>query len=80
LEDILGYINDTLGSIVANDFKNKILDSISLLQDFPLIGGIQNKEKGLRGFVIHRHTIVLYKFVNQRVTVLRFFDNRQKPV
>ena len=80
LENISGYINDMFGNIVANDFRTKILDSISLLQDFPLIGSIQNKEKGFRGFVIHRYTIVLYKFVNQRITVLRFFDNRQKPM
>lgn len=80
LEDISTYLNDTFGNIVANDFRTKILDSISLLQDFPLIGSIQNKERGYRGLVIHRYTIIIYKFVNQQVTILRFYDNRQKPL
>jgi len=80
LEDISTYINDTFGSIIANDFRNKILDSISLLQDFPQIGSIQNKERGYRGLVIHRYTTILYKFVNQQVIILRFYDNRQKPL
>jgi plasmid stabilization system protein ParE len=80
LENISTYLDDTFGNIVANDFRTKILDSISLLQDFPLIGSIQNKERGFRGFVIHRNTTILYKFINQRITVLRFYDNRQKPL
>jgi len=81
LEDISTYINDTFGNIIANDdFRTKILDSISLLQDFPLIGSIQNKERGYRGLIIHRYTTVIYKFVNQQVIILRFYDNRQKPL
>lgn len=80
LEDISTYINDTFGNIIANDFRNKILDSISLLQDFPQIGSIQNKEQGYRGLVIHRYTTIVYKFVNQQVIILRFYDNRQKPL
>jgi plasmid stabilization system protein ParE len=80
LENISFYINDTFGEIIADDFRSKILNSISLLQDFPLIGSIQNKEKGFRGLVIHRYTTIIYKFVNQRVTILRFYDNRQNPI
>jgi plasmid stabilization system protein ParE len=80
LEDISTYINDAFGNIIANDFRTKILDCISLLQDFPLIGSIQNKERGFRGLVVHRHSTIIYKFVNQRVTILRVYDNRQKPL
>lgn len=80
LENISAYLDDTFGNIVANDFKIKIFDSISLLQDFPLIGSIQNKERGFRGFVIHRHTTILYKFIDQKITILRFYDNRQKSL
>jgi plasmid stabilization system protein ParE len=80
LENISNYLDYTFGNIIANDFRTKILDSISLLQDFPLIGSIQNKERGFRGFIIHRHTTIVYRFVNPRVTILRFYDNRQKPL
>ncbi|MCU0468749.1 MAG: type II toxin-antitoxin system RelE/ParE family toxin [Arcicella sp.] len=80
LENISDYLNDVFGNVVANDFRTKLLESIALLQDFPLIGSIQNNEREFRGFVVHRHTTIIYKFVNQRVIILRFYDNRQKPL
>jgi plasmid stabilization system protein ParE len=79
LENISSYIERTFGEDSVIDFKSKIIESISLLQEFPQLGSIQNQDKGFRGFVIHRNTKVFYKFIDQQVTILRFFDNRQKP-
>ncbi len=79
LEDIISYIESNFGEVVKDDFRIKIVDTISLLQEFPLLGSVQNREKEIRGFVIHKFIKVFYKFQNHKVTILSFFDNRQKP-
>ncbi len=68
-----------MGERVATLFVRKAHDFLDILSDFPEIGTIENKEKGIRGFTIVRQVNVFYKIKNDHIVLLDFFDNRQKP-
>ncbi|WP_192821836.1 type II toxin-antitoxin system RelE/ParE family toxin [Rufibacter sp. LB8] len=73
------YLLEEFGKKAAKEFTFHSFQFLELLQQFPTLGTIENPEKNIRGFVLHRHTTLLYKSVNEKIYLLAFFDNRQNP-
>ena len=64
---------------VTESFVKKVYDTIDILAEFPEIGTIEYKEKGIRGFTIVKQINVFYKIIGNKIIILDFFDNRQTP-
>jgi hypothetical protein len=49
------------------------------LAEFPEIGSLENKEYGIRGFVIVKQITIFYQIRDNTIILLNFYDNRQQP-
>jgi len=78
-DQILDYLLVEWGESVAKAFTRKVYDFLDILSEFPEIGTIENKEKGIRGFTIIRQVNLFYRISGDKVILLNFFDNRQHP-
>ncbi|GEO06920.1 hypothetical protein AAE02nite_45840 [Adhaeribacter aerolatus] len=48
-----------------------------MLVKYPHIGTLENKAEDIRGFLLHRHTTIIYTVKQDSVYILALFDNRQ---
>lgn len=78
-DQILNYLQEEWGENIAKAFTRKVYDLLDILSEFPQMGKIQNKEKGIRGFTIIKQVNLFYRISGDRVILLNFFDNRQHP-
>ncbi len=78
-DKILEYLGKEWGNKVTKSFVKKIYDFLDILSEFPEIGTLENKEKGIRGFVIIKQVSIFYIIRNNHIIILNFFDNRQSP-
>ena len=78
-DQIIDYLIEEWGESVAKAFTRKVYDFLDILSEFPEIGTIENKEKGIRGFTIIRQVNLFYRISGDKVILLNFFDNRQHP-
>ncbi len=76
---ILEYLNKEWGESVARAFTKKVYEFFDILTEFPEIGTVENKEKGIRGFTIIKQVHLFYRISGNKVILLSFFDNRQHP-
>jgi plasmid stabilization system protein ParE len=78
-DKILDYLVKEWGNKVTKSFVKKVYDFLDILSEFPEIGTLENKENGIRGFVIIKQVSIFYIIRNNRIIILNFFDNRQSP-
>ena len=78
-DKIIEYLMVKWSERVTKSFVKKVHDLIDTLSEFPEIGTIENKEKGIRGFTVIKQVIIFYKVSGNRIIILDFFDNRQAP-
>ena len=78
-DKILEYLMLEWGEHVTNAFVKKGYDFLDILSEYPKIGTIENKEKGIRGFTIVKQVNIFYKIYNDKIVILNFFDNSQNP-
>ncbi len=78
-DKIFEYIQNEWGERVARAFIKKVYDFLDILAEFPEIGTVENKEKGIRGFTIVKQINLFYRISGNRIILLSFFDNRQNP-
>ena len=78
-DDILNYLQKEWGESVAKAFTRRVFDFLDILSEFPEIGTIENKEKGIRGFTIIEQVNLFYRISDNKIILLNFFDNRQHP-
>ena len=76
---IIEYLMVSWNVRVTKSFVKKVFDLIDTLAEFPEIGTIENKEKGIRGFTIVKQINIFYKVSGNKIIILDFFDNRQSP-
>jgi plasmid stabilization system protein ParE len=76
---IIEYLLDEWSERVTKSFVQKVYDLINLLAEFPEIGTIEHKEKGIRGFTVVKQINIFYRIKGNKVIILDFFDNRQAP-
>ena len=78
-DKILEYLMLELGERITKSFVNKVYEFLDILAEFPEIGTLENKEKGIRGFTIVEQINLFYKIDDSKIILLNFFDNRQSP-
>jgi len=74
---ILEYLMVEWGETVTKSFVKNIYDFLDILADFPEIGTLEIKDKGIRGYTIIEQINIFYKIDGDRIILLDFFDNRQ---
>lgn len=77
--ELQNYLQREFGEKTAQTFTYRIFKFLELLSKYPQIGTLENPEKDIRGFLLHRHTTILYKQQKETIYVLALFDNRQNP-
>jgi len=78
-DKIVEYLLEEWGEKITRSFVRKVYDFLDILSEFPEIGTIENKEKGIRGFTIVKQVNIFYKISGNKIILLDFFDNRQDP-
>jgi len=78
-DKIIEYLLEEWGENITRSFVRKVYDFLDILSEFPEIGTIENKEKGIRGFTIVKQVNIFYKIKGEKIILLDFFDNRQDP-
>ncbi len=78
-DQIQRYLIEEWGENVAKAFTKKVYDILDTLSDFPEIGSLENKGKGIRGFTIVKQVNLFYRIKVDKIILLTFFDNRQNP-
>ena len=78
-DTILEYLLIEWGEKITESFVKKVYDFLDILSEFPEIGTLENKEKGIRGFTIARQINIFYQIRENDIVILNFFDNRQSP-
>ena len=76
-DKILEYLVKEWGNKVTKSFVKKVYDFLDILSEFPEIGTLEVKRKGIRGFVIIQQVSIFYTIRDNRIIILNFFDNRQ---
>jgi plasmid stabilization system protein ParE len=76
-DKILKYLGEEWGNRVTKSFIKKVYDFLDILSEFPEIGTLEDKRKGIRGFVIIQQVSIFYTIRDNRIIILNFFDNRQ---
>ena len=76
---IIEFIHNEWGETVTKAFVKKVYDFLDILEEFPEIGTLENKERNIRGFVIVRQLTLFYKIQDNKIILLNFFDNRMNP-
>ena len=76
---ILEYLEVEWGDQVTNRFIKDVYDFLELLVEFPELGSIENKEKGIRGFTLIKQINIFYRITSDKIIILGLFDNRQNP-
>ena len=78
-DKIIEYLLNEWGENVSHAFVKKVYDFLDILAEFPEIGTIENRKKGIRGFAIVKQVNVFYRIIGNKIILLNFFDNRQDP-
>jgi plasmid stabilization system protein ParE len=78
-EKIQEYLSKEFGDKTTEEFTKRVFNFLDLLSDYPDLGTVENKERNIRGFLLHRHTTLFYKIGSDKIYLLAMFDNRQDP-
>ncbi len=78
-DSIISYLVTEFGEITASDFIKKVYDFLDLLSKFPEMRTLENKELHIRAFGIVRQITIFYNVQKDKIILLNFYDNRQKP-
>lgn len=78
-DQIIEFIHNEWGETVTKAFVKKVYDFLDILEEFPEIGTLENKERNIRAFVIVRQLTLFYKIQDNKIILLNFFDNRMNP-
>lgn len=78
-DEILEYLDKEFGKSTATKFIERTFSFFDLISEHPQIGRIEDKRKGIYGFVLNKPVTVFFRFTNKDVVILNFFDNRMNP-
>lgn len=76
---VLLYLTGEFGAASAKKFLNRTQSFLNILADFPTIGTLEDKEKAIFAFVLEKQVTVFYRFDENQVIILDFFDTRTHP-
>lgn len=78
-DSIIDYLEKEWGEHTTSLFVKKVYDFLDLLSEFPEIGTLEKKSINVRGFVIVKQITIFYQIRDEKIIILNFYDNRQKP-
>ena len=78
-DSIISYLDTEFGEITTSNFIKKVFEFLDLLAKFPKMGTLENRDLHIRGFVIVRQITIFYQVHMDKIILLNFYDNRQKP-
>lgn len=78
-DNLLEYLLEEWGDRATKNFVRKVYHFLDLLSEFPSLGSLENKKKGIRGFTIVKQVNLFYTVKENQIILLNFFDNRQNP-
>lgn len=58
---IVSYLSREWGNTVAKQFLSRTFDLVDLLADYPSIGSVEVREKGIRGLLVTPHNRLFYR-------------------
>ncbi len=78
-EEIKEYLTEQFGEHTTQRFVRRVFAFYDVISAFPRIGTLHNPEKGIYGYVLEKPVSVFYRFNENEVVILNFFDNRSDP-
>lgn len=79
LEQIVDYLQREWNDAVVRAFIAHLVQLLDVLSLYPEIGKVANNEGTIRSFPVTKHTRLFYRIKGNRIILLNFFDNRQRP-
>jgi len=76
---IKDFIRSKWGELVAEDFEQKVVGFLDLLEYFPEMGTLEIPDKKIYGFQLTRQTRIFYRVKGGKIIIMVFFDVRQDP-
>jgi len=76
---IIEYLRLEWGESSISKFVKKLYDFLDTVKLLPEIGTLENSMYNIRGFVIFKQITLFYQIRANRIIILNFYDNRQKP-
>lgn len=73
------FVQNYWGLNVASDFEFQTLRSIEIIKKNPQIG-VYSEDFRCNVLVIVKQISLLYEIENNKIILLNFWDNRQKPI
>ena len=73
------HLEINFGDIVARRFLKRTYAFFDILVDFPHIGIVEDRKKGIYGFVVEKPITIFYRYNDHEIIILNFFDNRMNP-
>jgi plasmid stabilization system protein ParE len=79
LDNILIHLNKEFGVTTVDRFLKRLYSFFDIIIEFPQIGTINDREKGIYGFVLEKQVTVFYRFTEKEVVIINFFETRRDP-
>jgi plasmid stabilization system protein ParE len=76
---IIEYLRLEWGESSIKIFVKKVYDFLDTIKELPEIGTIENNDLNIRGFVIFKQVTLFYQIRVNKIILINFYDNRQKP-
>jgi len=78
-DSIITYLETNWGEHTVSLFVKKVYEFLEFVSEFPEIGSIEKEDLNIRGFAIIKQITIFYQLRDQRIIILNFYDNRQRP-
>jgi addiction module RelE/StbE family toxin len=79
LYSITTYLEQYLSEDNLISFIDSVFKCLDQISEFPEIGIVENKRKGMRSFLINKNCRVFYRITEIEVILLAFIDTRSNP-
>ncbi|QQR85674.1 MAG: type II toxin-antitoxin system RelE/ParE family toxin [Flavobacteriales bacterium] len=70
------YLETEWGTAVADAFVAEVEQTVSLLENFPHMGVVEVKDKGIRSIPVARQVRLFHRIQDDTIIVLEFMDTR----
>ena len=78
LLEIVEYIDKDFGTLVAENYYFKVLETVENIEITPSLFPIYQQSTDTRKAVINKKTILYYKIVEEKIMLLAFYDVRKE--
>ena len=78
-DEILIYLEGKFGKATAIKFLERTYSFFDIITEFPQIGKIEDRKKGIYGFVLEKPVTIFYRFTEKEIVIINFFETRMDP-